>query len=197
MTRIMLGMSVSLDGYVATTDGRVDWVFPNFDDEFTADTMELLTGLDTMLLGRGNYVEQSGAWAHATGPLADIMNNAQKIVFSNTLETADWVNSRLATATPEEEIARLREQGVENVGVAGGARFAQYLSSRGLIDEYRLSVHPIALGAGLPLFTTTVPLRLIGSRTYATGLTTNRYVPASAPDLETVGAARDRVHGAA
>ena len=104
------------------------------------------------------------------------MNNAQKIVFSNTLETADWVNSRLATGTPEEEIARLREQGVENVGVAGGARFAQYLSSRGLIDEYRLSVHPIALGAGLPLFTTTVPLRLIGSRTYATGLTTNRYV---------------------
>ena len=195
MTQVQLGMSVSIDGYVSTPDGRNDWVFPNFDDEFVTDTMQLLRSLDTILLGRANYEEQSASWGNATGPLADIMNAVPKIVFSNTLTSVDWVNTRLATGTPEEEIAGLRERGVENVGVAGGARFAQYLSSRGLIDEYTLNVHPIALGAGMPIFTTTVPLRLVGSKVYATGLVSNRYVPASAPDLETVGTARDRAHG--
>lgn len=197
MTQVQLGMSVSIDGFVATPDGRNDWVFPNFDDEFVTDTMQLLRSLDTVLLGRANYEEQSASWANADGPLAEIMNNVPKIVFSHTLESVDWVNARLATGTPEEEIARLRADGVPNVGVAGGARFAQYLSARGLIDEYTLNVHPIALGAGMPIFTTTVPLRLVGSKVYATGLISNRYAAASAPDDETVDAARDRVHAGA
>ncbi len=197
MTLVQLGMSVSIDGFVSTSDGRNDWVFPNFDDEFMADTMELLRSLDTILLGRVNYEEQSSSWGNATGPLADIMNNVPKIVFSNTLQSVDWVNTRLATGTPEEEIAQLREQGVPNVGVAGGARFAQYLSGRGLVDEYTFNVHPIALGAGMPVFATTVPLRLVSSKVYSTGLISNRYSAASAPDPETVGAARDRAHGTA
>ena len=196
MTQVQLGMSVSIDGFVSTPDGRNDWVFPNFDDEFIADTMQLLRSLDTILLGRVNYEEQSSSWANADGPLAEIMNNVPKIVFSNTLESVDWVNARLATGTPEEEIARLREQGIPNVGVAGGARFAQYLSSRGLIDEYTFNVHPIALGSGMPVFTSTVPLRLVGSKVYSTGLISNRYAAASAPERELVDAARDRVHGA-
>ncbi|HEY2556976.1 MAG TPA: dihydrofolate reductase family protein [Diaminobutyricibacter sp.] len=197
MTLVQLGMSVSIDGYVATPDGRNDWVFPNFDDEFMADTMQLLSSLDTVLLGRVNYEEQSASWGNTTGPLADIMNNVPKIVFSNTLHSVDWVNARLATGTPEEEIARLREEGVPNVGIAGGARFAQYVSGHGLVDEYTLNVHPIALGAGMPVFATTVPLRLVGSKVYSTGLISNRYAAASAPDRETVGAARDRAHGTA
>jgi dihydrofolate reductase len=146
MRKVMLGMQVSLDGYVATVDGGLDWAFGNFDAELGASAMEALSQLDTALLGRANYEEQAAAWPNREGPMADIMNNLNKIVFSRTLEQVEWVNSRLATGTPAEEIARLKQQPGKEIGVAGGARFAQSLSKERLVDEYRLTIHPVALG---------------------------------------------------
>ncbi len=170
MRKVVLGMNVSLDGYVATADGGLDWAFANFDEELNASAIEMLSQLDTGLLGRSNYLEQSAAWPNRQGPMADIMNNLNKVVFSRTLEKAEWQNSRLATGTPAEEIARLKQQPGKDIGVAGGARFAQSLSKEGLIDEYRLTVHPVALGSGLPLFAEPIKLKLVSSRALASGV---------------------------
>lgn len=170
MRKVVLGMNVSLDGYVATSDGGLDWAFANFDDELFASAMESLSQIDTGLIGRVNYGEQAAAWPNREGPMADIMNNMNKVVFSKTLTQVEWKNSRLATGTPAEEIARLRQEPGKAIGVAGGARLAQSLSQQGLIDEYRLTVHPVALGSGKPLFVAPITLKLLSSRALASGV---------------------------
>lgn len=105
--------------------------------------------------------------------MADIMNHLNKIVFSTTLQQVEWANSRLATGSPAEEIARLKQQPGKDIGVAGGARLAQSLSKEGLIDEYRLTVHPVVLGSGKPLFADLprpLNLKLVDEKTLASGV---------------------------
>lgn len=170
MRKVTLGMQVSLDGYVATVDGRLDWAFANFDAEQGASAIETLSQLDTVLLGRANYEEQAAAWPNREGPMADIMNNLNKIVFSKTLKQVEWANSRLATGSPAEEIAQLKQQPGKTIGVAGGARFAQSLSKEGLIDEYCLTIHPVVLGSGMPLFVAPLQLKFVSSRPLASGV---------------------------
>ena len=170
MRNVTLGMNVSLDGYVATDDGGLDWVFPNFSPELMASTQQLLGGLDTVLMGRKNYAGQAETWANAEGPIAEVMNSVHKVVFSTTLTQAEWSNATLATAAPEEEIPRLKSLPGGPIGASGGAKFAQYLSSHGLVDEYRLTVHPVVLGSGLPLFTTRIAFDLVDSVDYPNGV---------------------------
>jgi dihydrofolate reductase len=178
MRKVILGMNVSLDGYVATGDGRLDWAFANFDAELGASAIETLSQLDTGLLGRVNYEEQAAAWPNREGPMADIMNRMNKIVFSRTLEKVEWVNSRLATGSPAEEIAQLKQQPGKHIGVAGGARLAQSLSKEGLIDEYRLTIHPEVLGSGMPLFAAPLQLKLVSSKPLGSGVVVAVYQPA-------------------
>ncbi|MGH3703357.1 MAG: dihydrofolate reductase family protein [Agromyces sp.] len=170
MRNVTLGMNVSLDGYVATDDGGLDWVFPNFSPELMASTQQLLGGLDTILMGRKNFEGQAATWAGADDPIAAVMNSVNKVVFSTTLETAEWSNSTVATRSPEEEIAELKQADGGPIGASGGAQFAQYLSSHGLIDEYRLTVHPVVLGSGLPLFTTRIAFDVVDSVDYPNGV---------------------------
>src|SRR5918993_1402436 len=80
MRTVTLGMNVSLDGFVATEAGGLEWIFPNFSPELMADTQQLLEGFDTILMGRKNYEGQAASWSTAEGPLADVMNNVEKVV---------------------------------------------------------------------------------------------------------------------
>ena len=178
MRKVILGMNVSLDGYVATVDGKLDWAFRNFNPELADYAISTLSQLDTGLIGRVNYLEQAASWPGQQGPLADIMNNLKKIVFSRTLTTVEWKNSRLATGSPAEEIASLKKQPGKDIGVAGGARLAQSLSNQGLIDEYRLTVHPAVLGKGMPLFVQPLTLKLVNSRSLSNGVIILTYQPA-------------------
>lgn len=178
MRKVTVGMSVSLDGFVATNDGNLDWVFANVDDELNLSTIEVLSALDTVLMGRVTYEGQAATWPNAEGPFADIMNGLNKVVFSSTLEEVEWANSRLATATPAEEIAQLKGQPGKGIGVAGGAKFVQSLSRDRLVDEYRLAIHPLVLGDGLSLFADPINLTLDDSRTFANGVVLNTYQPA-------------------
>jgi dihydrofolate reductase len=180
MRTVTLGMNVSLDGFVATDAGELDWVFPNFSPELMADTQKLLDGFGTILMGRKNYEGQAASWATAEGPIADVMNNVEKVVFSTTLSEVDWQNSRLATGTPEEEIARLKSLPGGPIGASGGATFAQYLSSHGLVDEYRLTIHPVVLGSGLPVFTERAAFDLVESVDYPNGVTVRKLRPKNA-----------------
>jgi dihydrofolate reductase len=177
MRTLTLGMNVSLDGFVATPEDGLDWMFPNFSPELMADTEKLLSGFGSILMGRVNYEGQAATWPTAEGPLADIMNGVEKVVFSTTLEKADWQNSRIATGAPEVEVARLKALDGPPLGASGGATFARYLSSHGLVDEYRLTVHPVFLGAGKPIFAERTALEPIASTEYPNGVVVRTFRP--------------------
>jgi dihydrofolate reductase len=175
MRKVVLMMSVSLDGFVARPDGDLSWLFPHIDAEAGAWTLDAVRPTDTQLMGGVTYQEQEQYWPTATDELAPMINGADKIVFSSTLEKVEWENSRLATGTPAEEIAKVREKEGGDIFVPGGARLVQSLSKEGLIDVYKLRVHPVVLGAGLPLFTSEVDLRLTDSQTFGSGIVALTY----------------------
>src|SRR5437660_3589764 len=84
--------------------------------------------------------------------MATFMNSHAKIVFSSRLGALEWNHSRLAVSDVAQEIAQLKREPGRDIYVTGGARLCQSLSQRGLIDEYNLTIHPILLGSGMPLF---------------------------------------------
>jgi dihydrofolate reductase len=169
MRKVILYMHVSLDGFVATSDGELDWVFGNYDDDLKQWTINLLSQVDTHVLGRVNYEAQAGYWPTATDELAPLVNDSTKVVFSSSLSTLDWQNSRLATGGLAEEITALKQEPGKTIYVSGGAKLAQSVSRLGLVDEYHLVVHPIALGTGLPLFSDRIDLRLLSTKEFETG----------------------------
>lgn len=179
MRKVVLGMQVSLDGFVATEDGELDWAMAHFEPGLLAAIHERLSKLDVVLMGRHNYEEQAATWPHVPNdPIGEVMNSVDKIVFSTTLEDVEWANSRLADGAPDEVIARLKSEEGGEIGVSGGAAFASQLAASGLIDEFTLAVHPVVLGKGLPLFVAPMDLDLLDSVRFATGVTLNTYRPA-------------------
>jgi len=176
--KVVLFMSVSVDGFVARPGGDLSWLAGQVDDEVMAWTIDVVRQTDTQLLGRVAYEEQAQYWPTSTDELAPLINDAEKIVFSSTLDQVEWRNARLAKGDPAEEIAQLKDQPGADILVPGGARFAQSLSGLGLIDEYRLRVHPIALGRGLPLFADESALALVSAKTFSSGVVGLTYRPA-------------------
>jgi dihydrofolate reductase len=170
-------MALSLDGYAATSSGGLDWIFPNMDAEIEGWIVDSLRESDTQLLGRINYEEQARYWPAAEDARAPLINNATKIVFSSTLANVGWHNCRLADVDVAEQISQLKRQPGKDILVPGGVRFAQHVVRRGLVDEYRLIVYPVALGQGLPLFTEPRALELLRSRTFGTGAVALTYAP--------------------
>lgn len=178
MRKVIVMMSVSLDGYAATEDHDLGWMFTGLDDEAHEWMNEVMRRADTHLLGRVAYEEQAAAWPGSTGETADMVNGATKIVFSHTLRSVSWQGARLAVLDPAGEIAKLREEPGGDLLVSGGADFVRGLSSAGLVDEYRLIVHPAVLGRGLPLFAEPMELKLVDSTPFSTGAIGFVYAPA-------------------
>jgi dihydrofolate reductase len=178
MRKVVLKIDVSLDGFVGTSSGEVDWIFPNVDDELRAYRLDQLWQAGVHIMGRQTYEDMAGYWPTSDHPYAAPMNEIPKVVFSKTLRDAAWADSRVATGDTGEEIARLKQQPGKDILAHGGASFVQSLSRLGLIDEYRLFFHPVALGSGLPLFTDAIDLRLVNSRAFATGVLALTYAPA-------------------
>src|SRR2546421_5562786 len=172
MRKVCLGMNVTLDGYVAGPNGELDWVFRTMSPDMGEWVIELLRGSDTILLGHTTYLQQAAAWPKQSGEMADLLNSHAKVVFSTRLTTLEWNNSRLASSDAVTEIAQLKQQPGKTIFVTGGATLAQSLSRLGLIDEYNLTIHPIVLGSGKPLFkdqSLPLTLKLVDSQAFATG----------------------------
>ncbi|MFH4406437.1 dihydrofolate reductase family protein, partial [Acinetobacter baumannii] len=103
---------------------------------------------------------------------AEWIEKTEKIVFSTTLDTVEWNNSRLVKDHVEEEINKLKQQPGKDMVILGSPRFAHYLMQLGLIDEYKITVSPVLLGSGLPLFQgieQKTSLKLIENKTFASG----------------------------
>ncbi len=144
----------SLDGYI----GEVGTPFHDFcrsvPDDAAHQTWEAesLGSADILILGRVSYEAMAGYFPTATdNPFADIMNRVRKVVFSTSLEHAEWENTTIARGDLTEEIDTLRAEGDGVIAAAGGISFVRSLARADLVDEYRLSMYPYLAGSGTTL----------------------------------------------
>src|ERR671933_492587 len=153
MASLVLKMSVSLDGYVAPPDGSSDWEAAGRSEDGAAWVLDTVSNAGTHLVGAATYARWATSWPGASGPFAKPMNEIPKVVFSNSLASADWPKTTIATGDLAEAVTRLKQERSDGYLLAhGGARFARSLVATGLIDEYRLLVHPAVLGGGERIF---------------------------------------------
>src|SRR6202142_1964204 len=155
--RVTYSMGTTLDGYVVGPDGSFDWTAP--DDELFRSHIDEIRGVGVYLLGRRLYETMLYWETAALDPSLDdprlewaaLWKALPKLVFSTTL-SAVVGNARLASGSVAEEIEQLRAEPGEGDIWIGGATLAAEAAASGLIDEYRLRVHPVLVGGGLPFF---------------------------------------------
>jgi dihydrofolate reductase len=178
MRSLILKMDISLDGFVGAADGDVDWAVEDFGDaELQQWMVANLWEAGTHVMGRGAYDDMAPHWPTSDEPYAPPMNEIPKVVFSRTLTEPAWAGTRVVAGDLEREIAALKAEPGDPILLHGGASFARELVRRGLVDEFRLLVHPVALGRGLPLFAERLRLRLTATRAFATGVVATTLVP--------------------
>lgn len=181
MRKVIVEMSVSVDGFVAPVKGAPDHRTAPEDPVLKQRKLDWLRHTGTHVMGRVTYQEMAEYWPYSSDDYAAPMNDLPKVVFSKTLGGADWNDSRVARGDLAEEISALRREAAGDIVAWGGAAFVQALSRAGLVDEYRLVFNPVALGNGLPLFKDLpdpLRLRLIEATSYATGAVLHIYRPA-------------------
>jgi len=181
--KLILYMSMSLDGFAARRDGTMDWLGRSLprDTQRQRAVEELLGRTGLLLLGGRAGQDMARAWPSSTSPTGEYMNALPKVVFSSTLSEVEWTNARVCDRPAEEEIPELKREAGKDIVVFGGAGFARSLAGHGLIDEYRLVVQPVALGDGLPLLhglPEPLRLELVSSTVYADGPIAHTYVNA-------------------
>ena len=180
MRPVVLQMGVTLDGFVHGATGYEDWGLPPEEDEVVAWKATSLRQAGTHIMGRITYEDMAAVWPTTTGVYADVMNEIPKVVFSSTLTRAEWPESRIASGDLAQEIDRLKREPGGVILAHGGATFIDALIRGGLIDEYRLVIHPVAIGHGTGLFSALrEPLRLhlVEARTFTSGTTIHVYRP--------------------
>jgi dihydrofolate reductase len=183
LRRLILQTGISLDGYVAALDRSHPWnrgADDGSDEGVKRWILDSVSGAGAHLMGRITYEEMASAWPASSSEYARPMNEIPKVVFSKTLQRADWRETRIARGDLREEVARLKREPGNDLIAYGGATLDQALTRLGLVDEYRLMIQPAALGAGLPLFKdlpAPLHLQLIEATTYPSGLAIHIYRP--------------------
>jgi dihydrofolate reductase len=183
MRRLILQTGMSIDGYVAALDHSHPWnsgADDGNDEGVKRWILDSVSGAGAHLMGRVTYEEMSSVWPTSSSDYARPMNEIPKVVFSKTLQRADWPETRIASGDLADEVAQLKSQPGNDLIAYGGAQLDQALTREGLVDEYRLMIQPAALGAGLPLFKdlpTPLQLDLVEATTYPSGLAIHIYRP--------------------
>jgi dihydrofolate reductase len=185
MRKITADLFISLDGVVEAPD---QWHFPYFNDEMGAAVDASLGAADTILFGRKTYDSFAGAWPEreAAGgedaPFAKALGDARKLVVSNQQLEFSWRNSEQLQGDLVEAVTSLKnEPGGANIAMSGSVSVVRQLLAAGLLDELHLLVHPIAVRTGTRLFDEgerPIPLTLISSETFKTGVLNLVYGPA-------------------
>jgi len=194
MGRILANVSLSLDG-VMQAPGRPDedtrggfsrggWAVPYFDPVMAADAAAGMADMPDLLFGRRTYEDFYSVWPKRTNnPFTEVLNLSRKYVASRTLEEPlPWPNSTLLRGDASATVAALKEQSPRDLVVLGSGLLLQALMPRGLVDELRLSIHPLILGSGRRLFHDGgpyVPFVLVESKTTTTGVLIATYRLAS------------------
>lgn len=182
MRKVIVSMNITLDGFMAGTNCELDWHFSYWNEEMAEIATGQLKRADTILLGRVTYKAMSKYWPLvALDPcsprqdlaFAGMMNSYHKIIFSTTLESADWSNSTVVQHDISKEVGLLKQQPGKDMIIYGSGTIVSLLMRYGLIDEYVLWVHPVILGKGKPFFRKITDkhfLRLVSSTTFKSGV---------------------------
>jgi dihydrofolate reductase len=185
--RIVVTEFVSLDGVVEDPGGAEDFKYGGWSFEFSRGDegdnfkLEETRESEALLLGRVTYEGFADSWPSRTGEFADKFNNMPKYVVSSTLGEPEWNNTTVLKGDPVDAVAALKRDVHGNLVVHGSAQLVQLLLEHDLVDEIRLMMFPVVLGAGKTLFGSTSdkkPLRLIESRTVGDGVAILIYRPA-------------------
>lgn len=166
---------ISMDGFFEGENHSLDW--HNVDEEFNEFAIEQLNSADILLFGRITYELMASYWPTLSGTnddpiVAYKMNTIPKIVFSKTLEKAEWENTRLIKDHIKEEITSLKNQSGKDIYIFGSANLAVTLREMELIDEYRIIISPVVIGQGKPLFENVknnLNFRLLKTRIFNSG----------------------------
>ena len=181
MGKIIISENVSLDGVVQDPAGdegfrHGGWVGRIGDrgrDEAARVALEEALGTEAMLLGRRSYEFLAARWPSRTGEFADRMNSKAKYVVSSTLHDPAWANTTVLRGEVVDEVSALKQQLAGDIVVAGSFQLLHALMEHDLVDELRLKIFPVVLGAGARLFgqtSDTKPLRLTGTQTLEGGI---------------------------
>jgi dihydrofolate reductase len=185
MRRLIFFMHTSLDGFVAGSNGEMNWI--KVDDEMFDFVKTMTDQADTALYGRVTYEMMQSYWPKAgEQPNASKhdkehsswYNSVEKVVLSRTLQEAGLHNTIVIKDQLSDNINKLKQEGGKNILIFGSPGASQSLLNQGLIDEFWLFVNPIILGKGMPLFkdiTGTTTLKLVESRTFASGVIALHY----------------------
>lgn len=184
MNKLTVFNLMSLDGYIAGEGGDISW--HNVDEEFQELATAASNSGNTLLFGRVTYELMAGFWpspeAIRTDPLvAAGMNRSEKVVFSRTLQKADWNNTRLVKDDMIAEVRRLKQQSGKDLTVLGSGSIVSQLAQEGLIDEYHILLNPVVLGKGKTMFEglkKMLALQLTDTRRFRNGNMLLKYAPA-------------------
>ena len=185
MRRLMVFNNITLDGYFTDANNDMSWAHRNADEEWNKFTSENASGGGVLLFGRKTYDLMASFWptkqAYDMMPqVAEGMNNLPKVVFSRTMEKAEWNNTRLVKDNIVEEVKKMKSESGDNMVLMGSGSIVSQFTQAKLIDEFQLIVHPIVLGSGRTLFEgikEPFSLKLINSRTFGNGNVLLTYVP--------------------
>jgi dihydrofolate reductase len=190
MRKVFLYMTMTCDGFFSGPNGELDWMSQTPDQELNDDIVALFQGFDSGFIG---YPTASGMipyWlnvaknpsaSEAERAIAQAVNTLHPLILSNKEEKLEWENSELLVVKSDQDLVeavkKMKRQPGKNLGVPGGIRTAQTFVRLGLIDEYILMVHPVALGNGKGVFTNRVNLKLVSAKTYTSGVMRVCYRP--------------------
>ncbi|KAA9023966.1 dihydrofolate reductase family protein [Niallia endozanthoxylica] len=170
--RILLDLAVSLDSFIEGKNGEIDWCIMDAEMDF----IQFLNQIDTILYGRKSYdlwgQFKPGPTDTAEKEMFELIHSKEKYVFSKTQKESDshaiFINNHIY-----EEMMKLKNKPGKDIWLYGGASLITTFMNLGLVDEFRLSVHPVILGEGKPLFIDIkqrINLKLVQTRTFSSGV---------------------------
>ncbi|MDQ3178884.1 MAG: dihydrofolate reductase family protein [Acidobacteriota bacterium] len=169
MRKVILGLGISLDGYIARKNGAVDWLSMDWDYDWTA----FFKKIDVVLMGRKSWDVALGMTPKSKKKSKSKASNPygamETYVFSNTLKTSGVEGVEIISGNLKEFIGSLKAKDGKNIWLSGGGDLAKSFLNENLVDEIHLGITPHLLGSGLPLFLELereIPLRLISCKTY-------------------------------
>lgn len=175
MRKVILFNLISLDGYFEGPDRNIDW--HHVDEEFNEFAIQQTGEFGALLFGRVTYELMASYWpaeaAKRDDPeVANLMNTLPKVVFSNSLESVEWQNTKLVKDNFVEEVTKLKEQSGKDIAIFGSSDLAVTFIDLGLIDEFRIMINPVVLGGGKPILQgikSKLELKLLKVKTFQTG----------------------------
>jgi len=211
MRKLILKMSITLDGFVGGPNGEIDWIFKSMSEDAVTWTVDKIEQAGAHLMGRKTFNDMAAYWPNSSEVFAKSMNEIPKIVFSKKgfdpaqkgestaalkdairvnrangknivsslpVSATTWAEAKVISGDLVAGITDLKKQDGKPLVAHGGASFAQDLVQTGLIDEFCLLKHPVAIGKGLGLFAgIKIPmyLKLIETKTFSAGAVAHIY----------------------